>query len=71
MKKRKSLFIVFAILFIGLTLSGQNVTPGGSFSYNVPISIPKGTNGMGPAISLMYNSHKGNGNVGMGWSLTD
>lgn len=41
----------------------------GSFSYNLPIEVPVGINGMEPEISLSYNSNTGNGLVGWGWSL--
>ncbi|MCP4304379.1 MAG: hypothetical protein GY788_05775, partial [bacterium] len=51
-------------------LSGEfGVTPDGATSYAVPISVPTGTTGVQPGLTLQYNSRGGNGPVGMGWSI--
>lgn len=49
-------------------------TPGnldvwGSAGYHIPIEIPKGINGLQPAISLDYTSDFTDGFLGMGWDL--
>lgn len=46
-----------------------DVTPEGSASFSIPISIPPGTAGMVPFLSINYMSGGGNGPLGMGWSL--
>jgi YD repeat-containing protein len=38
-------------------------------SYAVPIDLPKGPGGFGPALALRYSGDLGNGPVGIGWSL--
>ncbi len=38
-------------------------------SMSVPLAAPPGRNGMGPNLSLTYNSGSGNGPFGLGWSL--
>jgi len=47
-----------------------NLAVGGTASYTVPIEVPKGTNGLQPAISLNYTGSLGNGTLGIGWSLS-
>ncbi len=41
----------------------------GSANYKIPLTLPPGTNGIAPKLSLSYDSRSGNGPLGMGWSL--
>jgi len=47
-----------------------HVTATGAGSYSIPITVPPGTAGMVPAISLNYSSQNHDGYVGWGWSLS-
>lgn len=48
----------------------SSTSPSGAKTYEVPIDIYPGMNGMTPTLSLSYNSHSGNGIIGIGWSLS-
>ncbi|MGJ4961326.1 FG-GAP-like repeat-containing protein [Bradyrhizobium sp. HKCCYLRH3061] len=53
-----------------MTLPGSfSVSQSGSATYSVPISMPPGSAGVVPALSLDYNSQAGNGLLGVGWFL--
>jgi YD repeat-containing protein len=41
----------------------------GTFTYSIPIELPKIRGDSGPSLSLSYNSGNGNGPCGMGWKL--
>lgn len=41
----------------------------GAMSYQIPIEVPPGRNGMDPGLALRYSSRGGNSWVGMGWDL--
>jgi RHS repeat-associated protein len=57
-------------LSAGATVGDVSVTPSGAATYNIPISIPPGTRGVVPQLSIGYNSQAGNGLLGMGWNLS-
>ncbi len=50
-------------------VGGRGGVSGGAATYNIPIEIPPGRNGVQPQVSLSYSSRTGNGVVGKGWSL--
>jgi RHS repeat-associated protein len=56
-------------LAVGFTPGSHSVSAAGGATYQVPIAIPPGSNGVVPQISLNYNSQSGNGLLGMGWNI--
>ncbi|WP_316233742.1 FG-GAP-like repeat-containing protein [Bradyrhizobium sp. SZCCHNPS2010] len=53
-----------------VSLPGQfSVGQAGAATYSVPVSVPPGSAGMAPSVSLNYSSQGGNGLLGVGWSL--
>ncbi|GAB3280291.1 RHS repeat-associated core domain-containing protein [Parahaliea aestuarii] len=52
------------------SVKGQGGVSGGQASYQVPISLVPGRNGMMPSVTLGYSSRGGNSTVGMGWALS-
>jgi len=57
-----------AIRGIGEKFSANPVT--GTGSLTVPLYASRGRAGLGPQLSLAYNSGSGNGPFGLGWSLS-
>ena len=51
-------------------LPGSGSVSGGAATYNIPLVIPPGRNGMAPELSVNYSSRGGNGVMGVGWSLS-
>lgn len=71
-KKRLRTILILLYLLIVLVIpifSGPDVGQDGSLSYSIPLELPAGTAGMGPGLSLEYNSNGGNGILGVGWDL--
>ena len=54
---------------IGITEGQLSVSLSGAASYNIPIMVPPGINGVVPQISLAYSSQGGNGMAGFGWNI--
>lgn len=54
---------------VGATSGSFAVSASGAATYTIPIAVPPGTHGIQPSLSLAYDSHAGNGWVGMGWML--
>jgi Salmonella virulence plasmid 65kDa B protein len=54
---------------VGAIGGAHSVSLTGSASYGIPINIAPGTQGMVPSLTVGYNSHAGNGLLGMGWNL--
>ncbi|QPJ61245.1 MAG: hypothetical protein G3M70_04820 [Candidatus Nitronauta litoralis] len=53
----------------GATPIQDAVAKSGAVNLSVPIQVPPGRGGMQPNLSLKYDSHSGNGLLGMGWML--
>jgi len=59
----------YAADLAGATAGELGVSPSGSASYSIPISVPVGTTGLQPKITLQFDSMAGNGVAGMGWTV--
>ncbi|HTL18103.1 MAG TPA: SpvB/TcaC N-terminal domain-containing protein, partial [Patescibacteria group bacterium] len=58
-----------ATTLVGSTPGEFAVGQSGAASYNIPIQVPPGINGMAPTLSFQYNSQVHNGLLGLGWNL--
>lgn len=54
---------------VGSTSGTAQVSQDGSASYTIPISIPTGTGGFAPQLSISYNSTANDGILGWGFNL--
>ena len=54
---------------VGRTPGIAFVSPDGEAQYTIPITLPPGTNGMTPALSLEYRHRTKGGLLGVGWSI--
>jgi hypothetical protein len=53
------------------SVGGSDATSSsGSAAYSIPVTIPVGTNGIVPQLSLQYSSSANNNSLGWGWALT-
>lgn len=55
---------------VGSTPGTGAVSATGAATYSIPISVPPGTNGVVPSLSIEYNSMSGNNLLGMGWNIS-
>ena len=55
---------------VGALRGELSVDPNGTANYRIPITVPNGAGGMQPELALLYSSAAGNGQFGMGWSLS-
>src|SRR5712671_3271040 len=53
----------------GLGKSFQPQLNSGTFTYSVPLSLPRGTAGFAPNLEIAYDSGAGNSPLGFGWRL--
>ncbi|MCG8687526.1 MAG: hypothetical protein MI892_21805, partial [Desulfobacterales bacterium] len=76
--------LVLTVGISGPALSDEDIAPGpagsavpvaqslsftGAATQQIPIVVPPGRKGIGPKLSLTYNSYQKNGWIGVGWSL--
>jgi RHS repeat-associated protein len=54
---------------VGAINGHSDVTSGGQSTYDIPISVPPGTNGLVPTLSINYNSAATTGVLGRGWNI--
>jgi hypothetical protein len=54
---------------IGRTPGFASVSPDGQALYTIPLTLPPGTNGMTPVLSLDYSHRNRGGLLGVGWSI--
>lgn len=55
---------------VGSSDGNFRVTEQGAATYVMPLSVPAGTAGVVPSVSLSYSSQAGNDIAGLGWSLS-
>jgi len=52
------------------TPSSSAADTNGNFTSTIPIRLPPTTGGLAPNLAIAYDSHNGNGPVGVGWGLS-
>ena len=55
---------------VAATQGSPNVSAQGAAQYHINVKLPPALGNMKPALSLNYNSQRGTGEMGMGWSLS-
>ena len=53
----------------GRSFGYARVSPAGEARYSIPLSLPSGTNGLTPRLSLEYGHANASGDLGAGWSV--
>lgn len=55
---------------VGYLKGAFSVNEMGAAIYSIPLDLPPGINDMTPKVSINYSSQGGNGELGLGWSLS-
>ncbi len=55
---------------LGATIYVKSLNTG-TVKYNISLTVPPGTNGHAPSLSLNYNSGNGNSPIGYGWKISE
>ena len=55
---------------VGSIPGSASVSPSGAATYQIPIELPSGINGMQPQVSVIYNSQGSFGALGIGWDIS-
>jgi RHS repeat-associated protein len=55
---------------LGATQTSYGVSPSGAFSFQIPIVVPAGRNGVQPNLSLSFSSGQRDGYAGVGWGVS-
>ncbi len=56
--------------FTGTSAGEFEVSESGAATYNIKLTLPRGTAGVQPSLALSYVSNGGNGLLGKGWSIS-
>jgi hypothetical protein len=63
-----SVFDLDTSALVGSTAGALSINQGAA-NYSIPITVPLGSGGMKPELSIHYNSNSGNGLLGIGFRL--